>query len=113
MGKRYWDRSALHAELANFSSAAMKHARSPRTESSDSEFQAMFHEAARDLLALAGPGDREFVLDALERICRIHPHCNGAEISRLRADHDAADAVDVPRGASSDSTGRAASPASA
>ena len=108
MSNAYWDRSALDAELANFSLAAMQHARSPRTDSSDSDFQAMFHDAARDLLAFAAPRDRSFVFDTLERICRIYPHCNGAEIARLRAAHESNDTMQMPPVAPSGVTERAA-----
>ncbi|AXK72822.1 hypothetical protein DWG18_11390 [Lysobacter sp. TY2-98] len=96
MGNAYWDRSALDAELQNFSLAAVQHARSPRTDHSDREFQAMFRDAAKDLLAFASPRDRDFVFDALERICRIHPHCNASTIAHLRAAHESMDGMDVP-----------------
>ena len=83
----HWGRAALEAELANFSRAAIQHARDRRTEQSDREFQTMFRDAAEELLSFASPRDRDFVLDTLERICRIHPHCNADEIARLRAAH--------------------------
>lgn len=92
-GDAFWDRSTLQTELENFSQAAMQHARSPRNDASDLDFATLFRDAARDLLALASPRDREFVLDALERICRIYPQCDGGAIARLRREHETADAM--------------------